>query len=108
MRVHIVREAVFGGLLCTAARSNLSAIHSGAVGVDPDTLHSRATTARLFALTPHHSFRSKQWRVHLVSIRASVDANMGYPGSRDLDEGAALSKDEVRKEIQEFRMGNHP
>ena len=64
MRVHIVREAVFGGLLCTAARSNLSAIHSGAVGVDPDTLHTRATTARLFALTPHHSFRSKQWRVH--------------------------------------------
>ena len=107
MRVHIVREAVFGGFYYVRRPVAIYLQFTAAPSVSIRTPYTHAPPRRVCSLS-HHSFRSKQWRVHLVSIRASVDANMGYPGSRDLEEGAALSKDEVRKEIQEFRMGNHP
>ena len=48
------RSCVWG----VTARSILYAIHNGAAGVDPDTLHTRATTARLFTLTPFVSFET--------------------------------------------------
>ena len=46
------------------ARSILYAIHNGATGVDPDTLHTRAVTARLLTHTiPHTIVSFERWWV---------------------------------------------
>ena len=55
------------------ARSNLMQF-TAAPPVSIRTPYTHAPPRRVCSLS-HHSFRSKQWRVHLVSIRASVDAN---------------------------------
>ena len=58
------RSCVWG----VTARSILYAIHNGAAGVDPDTLHTRAATARLVThTTPHTIVSSERWCVLSVT-----------------------------------------
>ena len=70
--ISLLAKLCLGGYGLTA-RSNLMQF-TAAPPVSIRTPYTHAPPRRVGSLS-HHSFRSEQWRVHLVSIRASVDAN---------------------------------